>query len=109
MSTYCFLFFVVVVVGTGFSVSTSGSCMGYSWDVEWSSRRGDQPEMGVVAVNLGGPDQANISLETVRDGGVWIRPLRGDMLRLPEMEPQVCVCVCVCVCVFVISQHNTLI
>ena len=66
----------------------SGSCSGYTWDVEWDTKTGDQPLMSVDGGDLRG-DEVEISMETLVVGGLWIRPLRGDMLRLPETEPQV--------------------
>ena len=35
-------------------------------------------------------DEVEIRVVANTDGGLWLRPLRGDMLRLPETEPQVC-------------------
>ena len=32
--------------------------------------------------------EPQINIENVIDGGVSLRPIRGDMLRLPEYEPQ---------------------
>ena len=65
----------------------SGSCSGYSWDITWG-KAGDQPLLGVRGEGLIGTE-VKLAVETVVDGGTWIRPLRGDMLRLPETEPQV--------------------
>ena len=69
-------------------MSRSGSCTGYSWTIDWTSRSGDRPQMGVDGDDLVGSD-LDITVETPTNGGTWIRPLRGDMLRLPETEPQV--------------------
>ena len=33
--------------------------------------------------------EVDISVESLVDGGTWIRPLRGDMLRVPKERPQV--------------------
>ncbi len=73
-----------------FDVSRSGSCTGYSWDVKWATKSGDQPLLQVNGSDLIGPE-IEIDVATLTDGGTWIRPLRGDMLRTPETEPQVCV------------------
>ena len=78
-------------------MSREGSCTGYRWDIKWTSKAGDQPNMIVSGDDLEG-SEVKIAVTIRTDGGTWIRPLRGDMLRLPEMEPQVCMCVCVCVC-----------
>lgn len=72
----------------GFSVSRTGTCAGYSWGIGWTSKAGDQPILGVVSEGLVGPD-VEVAVRTVIDGGTWIRPLRGDMLRTPETQPQV--------------------
>ena len=71
-----------------FSVTRGGSCSGYRWDVEWTNKQGDIALMGVSGEYLTGPE-SQITVETRTDGGTWVRPLRGDMLRLPEVEPQV--------------------
>ena len=78
----------------GFSLSRGGSCTGYRWDVEWTDKPGDQTDMVVSGEDLEGAD-VQITVEALTNGGLWIRPLRGDMLRLPETEPQVCAwCTC---------------
>lgn len=69
-------------------MSRSGDCAGYSWNIGWTSKPGDQPLMGVVGDDLVGPE-VEVTVDTLVDGGTWIRPLRGDMLRTPESEPQV--------------------
>ena len=81
----------------GFSVSRGGSCTGYRWDVRWLNKPGDQPDMELSGRDLEGVD-VEISFETRTDGGLWIRPLRGDMMRLPETEPQVSMHVCILCC-----------
>lgn len=30
-----------------------------------------------------------VRVSTLVDGGMWVRPLRGDMLRQPQAQPQV--------------------
>ena len=73
----------------GFNVNRSGSCAGYSWEIEWRTRGGDIPEIETNGDNLTGTD-VNITTTTVRDGGMWLRPIRGDMLRTPANTSQVC-------------------
>ena len=68
------------------------SCAGRWWDVSWETRGGDVPSMTVNGSGLRGSDPT-VAVTTVVDGGMWLRPLRGDMLRLPEYSPQVsCLC-----------------
>ena len=74
----------------GFAVDREGSCSGYSWTVEWETKGGDQPSFVVPRANLTGLEPSVRVIEET-DGGVWIRPLRADMLRLPHYEPQVIV------------------
>ena len=69
-------------------MSRSGSCSGYFWNVKWVDKPGDQPMMGVAGDRLVG-SEPEIRIEGLVDGGTWIRPLRGDMMRTPETEPQV--------------------
>lgn len=72
----------------GFEVTRSGSCAGYSWEVEWKRLGGDLPEIGVDGLRLHGSD-VEVSTSTLVDGGVWFKPLRGDMTRVPKQSPQV--------------------
>ena len=75
-------------LGGTFEVSRDGSCSGYEWSVRWSDRGGDLPLMGSNGALLTG-DEPTVNVIHDVDGGVWLRPLRGDMLRLPELDPQV--------------------
>ena len=73
-------------------VTTGGMCDGRWWDIKWLERGGDQDPL---AVNGSGLIQAvgnntSVAVETMVDGGIFMRPLRGDMLRLPKEYPQVC-------------------
>ena len=74
----------------GFTVTRSGSCAGYKWLVRWTARGGDQPTMNITDSDLAGVN-ASVTLNQRTEGGVFFRPLRGDMLRLPETSPQVCI------------------
>ena len=72
-------------------VTTDGTCSSRSWYVSWLERGGDQDTLvvsgsGLIQV-IG--DNASVIIETVIDGGVFMRPFRGDMLRRPEPHPQV--------------------
>ena len=73
---------------SGFEVTSSGACDGRKWEVAWKTKGGDQPPMQATGEGLIG-SQPQVNVERVVDGGVWLRPLRGDMLRLPEYDPQV--------------------
>lgn len=72
----------------GFNVLRYGSCSGYRWRVEWTNKGGDQPLMTTNDSKVEGVNAA-IRVNMIVDGGVYIRPFRGDMLRLPETSPQV--------------------
>ena len=56
--------------------------------MSWDTREADVPSMTVNGTNLQGND-AMVSVVTLVDGGMWLRPLRADMLRVPELSPQV--------------------
>ena len=72
---------------SGFEVTSTDACDGYKWNVAWETKGGDRPAMQASGEDLRGSD-TQINVETVIDGGVWLRPIRGDMLRLPEYQPQ---------------------
>ena len=85
-----------------------GGCEGRWWDVAWETREADIPSMTANGDNLAGSEPM-VSVVTMIDGGMWLRPLRGDMLRLPELEPQVCFeCTGERVCVLRLNSHYTL-
>ena len=72
-------------------VTTGGTCSGRWWNIIWLEKGGDQD---LLVANGNGLTQAvgnnvSITVETLIDGGIFIRPLRGDMLRLPKEYPQV--------------------
>lgn len=71
-----------------FEVSQSGNCARPSWSISWTERGGDRPLMRTNGRNLIGSNVSVLVLPIV-DGGVWMRPLRADMLRAPHIEPQV--------------------
>ena len=71
-----------------FTVTRDGDCKGYSWTVKWNKRPGDHPLMVPDGRGLIG-HMVEVGVVRSVDGGVWMRPLRGDMLRLPELVPQV--------------------
>ena len=73
-------------------VTTDGTCGSRWWDIKWLERGGDQDPL---VVNGSGLIQAvgnstSAAVEILVDGGVFMRPFRGDMLRLPKEYPQVC-------------------
>jgi hypothetical protein len=71
-----------------FHVTGGGNCVGSLWKIKWNERGGDLPLLVANGTKLKGKNtQTNVM--TVLNGGVWIRPFRGDMLRLPELQPQV--------------------
>ena len=71
-----------------FEVVRFGTCAGYHWTVVWAGRGGDIPEMTVDGSFLYGED-VHIFVLTLQDGGTWLRPLRGDMIRTADPETTV--------------------
>ena len=74
-------------------VTTGGTCNGRWWDINWLERGGDQDPLivngsGLIQV-IG--NSTSVAVETITDGGVFMRPFRGDMLRLLKKYPQVCI------------------
>ena len=72
-------------------VTADGMCDIRWWDIKWVERGGDQDPLTVNGSGLiqvvGGNTSAVV--ETMIDGGVFLRPFRGDMCRLPKEYPQV--------------------
>ena len=73
------------------SVSRGGTCAGYYWDITWLTSGGDQPLIVANGTGLQG-NNVSVTVKAVVNGGVYIRPFRGDMLRLPKTMPQVNLC-----------------
>ena len=72
-------------------VTTDGICSSRWWNISWLERGGDQDPLvvngsGLIQIIGNNP---SIAVETITDGGVFMRPFRGDMLRLPKKYPQV--------------------
>ena len=70
------------------SVSGFGTCASYSWTIEWATTGGDQPALVVDGNGLTG-NNVSIKAVTIDDGGLFLRPIPGDMLRVAERKPQV--------------------
>ena len=72
-------------------VRRSGDCRGYTWDVEWIQSGGDKATMDVddEFVKLYG--NVTIELSVIRDGGLDLTFIPGDMLRNAHTSPQVSV------------------
>lgn len=70
------------------AVDRTGSCAGHQWAIEWTTTGGKQPQLQINGSNLSGND-VNATVETVDKGGMFLRPIPGDMLRVAEPTPQV--------------------
>lgn len=70
------------------SVSRVGTCASHNWTVEWVTTGGDQPTIAVNGTGLTG-NKVSIKASTIDDGGLFLRPIPGDMLRAAENKPQV--------------------
>ena len=72
-------------------VLKSGTCEEVTYNIRWLERGGDQEPLVVdgsgLMQELGNNSYAVV--ETVTNGGVFLRPFGGDMLRLPKKDPQV--------------------
>ena len=69
----------------GFTVTSARTCSNLVWDIRWTTKPGDQPNM---LISKGGSD-IEATVTALTHGGLWLRPIRADMLRLPETQPQV--------------------
>ena len=56
--------------------------------MEWATTGGDQPSITVDGTGLTG-NYVSIKAVTIDDGGMFLRPIPGDMLRVAEIKPQV--------------------
>ena len=83
------------LAGYKFAVeSIEPRCHRREWKIEFSNKGGDQPALQVHVHNLS--SRGTLVTATVHEdvhGGIFFRPIRGDMLRQPHREPQVRFCV----------------
>ena len=72
-------------------VIEGGTCQEVTYNIRWLERGGDQEPLVVDGSGLIQEIGNNTSseVETITDGGVFLIPFRGDMLRLPKKDPQV--------------------
>ncbi|XP_069572864.1 fibrocystin-L-like [Brachyistius frenatus] len=79
------------IVGMGHvSVAEEGSCRRPVWRVKWTTNTGNQPLIHVDSSSVVGGNVVISVHESVR-GGLMIRSLTGDFLRVAENKPQVAV------------------
>ncbi|CAO2602354.1 Pkhd1l1 [Lemmus lemmus] len=70
------------------SVTREGTCAGYSWTIKWKSPCGKQPLLQINDSNITG-ENANVTVSTIKEGGLFRHRIPGDMLRTPNQQPQV--------------------
>ena len=70
------------------SVTKDGTCASYKWTVEWTLNGGDQPALAVNGSGLIG-NKISIKAYTIENGGLFLRPIPGDLLRVAETKQQV--------------------
>ena len=70
------------------SVTKDGTCASYKWTVEWTSNGGDQPALAVNGSGLIG-NKISVKAYTIENGGLFLRPIPGDLLRVAETKQQV--------------------
>ncbi|KAH9512877.1 Fibrocystin-L, partial [Bulinus truncatus] len=76
-------------MSVGFSkVEVTGTCSAFKLRVTMLSLTGDQPLILIGSSNLTGND-VTVSVQKVTDGGVWLKPIMGDLLRTYHSTPQV--------------------
>jgi len=72
-------------------VIEGGTCQEVTYNIRWLERGGDQAPLVVDGSGLTQEigNNTDAVVETITDGGVFLRPLTGAMLRLPKKDPQV--------------------
>jgi len=73
------------------AITMSRTCFSTTYNIRWLSKVLDYEPLIVDGSGLI-QEVGNVTFITVRtvtDGGVFLRPFRGDMLRLPKSNPQV--------------------
>ncbi|CAH1789358.1 unnamed protein product [Owenia fusiformis] len=94
------------------TITRSGTCSDRSYGITFETNTGDQPEIQIDSTGLTGIN-ANSSVHTSRDGGVFLDPVGGDWLRTAHDTPQVSLMInniptkCSGDCSFVYSEAAT--
>jgi len=72
-------------------VTEGGTCHEVTYNIRWLERGGDQESLVVNGSGLTQEvgNNTDAVVETITDGGVFLRPLTGAMLRIPKKDPQV--------------------
>ncbi|XP_067833370.1 fibrocystin-L-like [Heptranchias perlo] len=70
------------------SVRRQGSCTGYQWIVQWLSKSGNQPTLQINDSNVNGVN-ARVTVDVIKNGGLFSQHLTGDFFRTPHAQPQV--------------------
>lgn len=70
------------------SVKRTGTCYGYTWEIEWIEIGGNKPAFVADGSKLKG-DNVTIGVHTIAEGGLVLAPIPSEFLRLPESKPQV--------------------
>ncbi|GFN92114.1 fibrocystin-l, partial [Plakobranchus ocellatus] len=76
-------------MSVGFSeVEATGTCSAFTFRVKMVSQSGNQNLMTVDGSRLTG-DGASVTVNLIRDGGLWFDPIMGSLLRTHHTSPQV--------------------
>ncbi len=66
----------------------TGHCARYDWTFTWKTHGGNHPEMTVNGSGLRGVEVVT-EVRTIEDGGLFLDPIPGEFLRMPETQPEV--------------------
>ncbi|XP_071488092.1 fibrocystin-L-like [Diadema antillarum] len=71
-------------------VTREGSCKGFTWNIKWVGKGGNQGDLVVVESNLyNNVTNVTIAVEQLADGGVFLDEITGEFLRTANDQPQV--------------------
>ena len=73
------------------AVTVRNTCHSTTYNIQWLEKVVDYEPLIVDGSGLiqEAGNVTSIVVRTITDGGVFLRPFRGDMLRLPKKNPQV--------------------
>ncbi|XP_036421459.1 fibrocystin-L-like [Colossoma macropomum] len=70
------------------SVTRTGDCKGYSWDIEWLTMPGSQPLLQINDSAVTGVNPS-VTAQVKEQGGLFKQSIMGDFLRVPNNTTQV--------------------
>lgn len=71
------------------NVKRTGDCTGYTYTIEWIANGGAKSTIAINNTNSVTPVGTTVTASRLQSGGVFFKPLSGDLTRTYNINPQV--------------------